>query len=241
MNNKVFIFICISLVCIASCAPRHRMGMIEDADTGLQYGSVVERNLIIDSAQLENKRLKISIRNISGDTNYDMSSLISYLENRYSSKGYKITHSDDYGVYIDVNMLYSGKIRSDMRNEFGFLGAAAGGIVGYRSQESAGTAIGILAGATLGSIIGSYVTDDTYIIVAEVNIGIARPQTGTTDSTIVFSSGKRDDYQERTGIRHFSQKLRTRVAVFAGGRNIVQSQITGGVRERIKNILADII
>jgi len=241
LKKKISIYISITLMFTLSCATHSRMGMIKDNETGLQYGSIVERNLVIDSAQMENKYLKISIRNISGDSSYDSHSLSGYLEKRYLSKGYLITQGDNYGIYMDINLLYSGKIQKDMRSEYGFLGVATGGIIGYRSNATAGTAIGLFTGATLGSIIGSYVTDDTYIILVDVNIGIVRPQSGITDTTIVFSASKKEKYQERTGVTHFSEKLHTRIAVYAGGRNVIQNQIAGGVKERMKSILADII
>lgn len=226
---------------ISGCASKPRYGMIEDPNTGLQYGSVVERNVFIDAAQLENRRMKVSVRNTSGDPAYYLSELQAVLERSYEGKGYEQSRGDDFGVRLDVNILYSGRIRSDLMAEFGFLGASAGGIAGYRSDAKAGTAIGILTGATLGSIIGSYVTEDTYIVVAEVNIGITKPGSGETETTVVFSSSKKEQRQERTGIRRFAETIRSKLAVFAGGRNIAQAQIADGVRERIKRILCDII
>lgn len=105
----------------------------------------------------------------------------------------------------------------------------------------AGTAIGILSGATLGSIIGSYVTEDTYIIIAEVNIGVVEQGGGDSKTTIIFSSSDIQEHNERTGLKHFRERLSTRISVYAGGRNVKQYQIAAGVRQRFGHILSDII
>ncbi|MFH2061057.1 MAG: complement resistance protein TraT [Pseudomonadota bacterium] len=237
-NSTIVIFICILLF---GCASKQRFGMVEDPETGLLYGSIVERNIFIDSSQLENKRIKVSIRNTSGDKAFDLNSFLGVLENAYAAKGYMPTKSDDFGIRLDVNVLYSGQIRTDMKNEFSFLGASAGGIAGYRSDTKAGTAIGILSGVALGAIIGSYVTDDTYIVISEINIGLIKPESGESKTTIIFSSSNRDERREQTGFKHFHKRLSTRVAAYAGGRSVKQSQIADGVRQRLSLILSDII
>lgn len=226
---------------LCNCAPRQRFGMVQDQETGLQYGSIVERNLFIDPVQLENKRIKVSIRNISGDQAFDLSNFVSNLEHAYEAKGYEPTKGDNFGLRLDVNVIYSGQIRSDMTGEFAFLGAATGGIAGYRSNSRAGTAIGILSGVALGAIIGSYITEDTYIVVVEVNIGVLVPDTGETSTTIVFSSSKKEENKKSTGFKTFRERLSTRVAAYAGGRNVQQMRIADGVRNRLIRILSDII
>jgi hypothetical protein len=150
---------------LGGCAPQQRMGMVVDPETRLQYGSVVERNILIDSSQFKNKKLKLRIRNTSGDPAFDLYGFRSRLEQSYASKGYALTAGDDFGLLVDVNVVYSGQTRTDLRQEFGFLGAAAGGtagaIAGTGGSAEAGAAIGIISGAALGTIIGSYVTEDT--------------------------------------------------------------------------------
>ena len=108
---------------LGACAPQQRMGMVVDPQTRLQYGSVVERNILIDSSQFKNRKLKLRIRNISGDPAFDLHGFRSRLEQSYSSKGYDLTTGDDFGLLVDVNVVYSGQTRSDLSQEFGFLGA----------------------------------------------------------------------------------------------------------------------
>ncbi len=82
--------------------------------------------------------------------------------------------------------MHSGQVQSNLAGEFGFLGAAAGGIVGANSGGPA-TTIGVIGGATLGSIIGSFVTDDTYIFVAKVTVGIIKGTPKRNEKSITFS------------------------------------------------------
>jgi hypothetical protein len=91
---------------LVACAPQQRMGMVVDPQTQLQYGSVVERNILIDSSQFKNKKLKLRIRNISGDTAFDLHGFRTRLENSYTSKGYEVANSDDFGLLVDINVVY---------------------------------------------------------------------------------------------------------------------------------------
>ena len=54
------------------CAQSARYGMVEDPETGLMLGSAVERNIVIDASQFENRTIKLNLRNASGDPSYDL-------------------------------------------------------------------------------------------------------------------------------------------------------------------------
>ncbi len=237
-------FLALGLV-LGACAPQQRMGMVVDPQTRLQYGSVVERNILIDSSQFKNRKLKLRIRNISGDPAFDLHGFRSRLEQSYSSKGYDLTTGDDFGLLVDVNVVYSGQTRSDLSQEFGFLGAAAGGtagaIAGTGGSIEAGAAIGVISGLALGAIIGSYVTEDTYIVIARYNVAVADQYRGEKKTTIVFSSSSKQEKSERSNIKPFEQRLHSGIAVYAGGRNTPQARISDQVRQRFARILTDMI
>lgn len=228
-----------------SCAPMHRQGMVTDPETGLQWGSVVERNIVIDSSQFENRNIKVVIRNISGNPDFNLRHFRTQIEHSFESKGYIPTDADDFGLLFNVTTLYSGQIQKNMAMEYSFLGGSAGGIVGYRADTRAGTATGILAGATLGAIIGSYVTEETYISVVEVTIAVPPSRDFSQQKTITFGASPKlqDDPSERyeRDITRFREVIRNKIAVFAGGRNITQRQIAEGVRQRLLGIITDII
>lgn len=224
------------------CAQPARYGMVEDPKTGIMWGSTIERNIVMDASQLENRTVKINLRNVSGDMSYDLSIFRKHFLDALRAKGYSPNEGEDFGIKFDVNVLYSGYIRKDLSSEFAFLGGAAGGVAGYQgSHESRNMAAGVIAGATLGAIAGSYARDDTYITVAEVTIAIADQYRGTTKKTVTFSASPPLQEVQRSSIKPFEAMLRTKVAVYAGGRNITQEQIANGVRDRLTRIVADAI
>ena len=239
---RSFLVLILGLGCLGGCAPTSRLGMVEDPATGLLWGSATERNIVIDASQFQNKAVKVSVRNVSGDTAYDLSGFKDRFRHALLAKGYKETDGDEYGIKFDVNVMYSGYIRQDMASEFGFLGGSAGAVAGYRgSNEARGMVGGAIVGATIGTIIGSHTRDETYIVVAEVTIGVADQHRGSTKRTITFSASPPREEEHRSSIQPFESVLRTKVAVYAGGRNVSQSQIASGVRERLSRIIADVI
>lgn len=94
--------------------------------------------------------------------------------------------------------MYSGHMQTNLAERFSFLGGAAVGIAGYRSDMKADTAAGVLAGATLGAIIGSHITDDTYIIVSEVTIGVTDAPDEDTDTKVIRFDSSPDLQKEKS-------------------------------------------
>ncbi len=239
-NRLVLLTSLLLLMLLLGCAVPNRFGMISDPETGLQYGAVLERSFFIDSSQFENNTIKISARNASGDLNYNIRGFIKSLEKAFLEKGYSINNQGNFGIKYDVIIEYSGHIQSNMSEQYAFLGGAAGGIAGYRSEAKAGEAIGVLTGATIGTIIGSYVTDDTFIIIARVTIGVI-DDVKKHKKTVTFSSSPKLQEEEQSGVTAFEKIMTTRVAVFAGGRNVQQAEIVQGVKSRLLSIISDII
>lgn len=229
---------------ISACAAPPRMGMVKDPQTGLQFGSLIERNFFLDASQFKNRSIKVSTRNASGDQAYQVSAFTNDLNGAFSRKGYLPTQADTFGMKLDINVLYSGQIQTNLGSQFAFLGGAGGAIAGYRSNEVAGTAAGMLVGATIGSIIGSNITDDTYIVVAEVSLGITDSPVGESGDKKVISFGSSPKLQEEkltSNFKPFREVMRTKIAVYAGGRNTIQQQIAEQVKQRLVNIVSDSI
>ena len=230
-----------STLLVACQSTQSRLNMVTDPGTGLQYGSAIEKSIFVDADQFENNAIKVSIRNTSGDPAFDVHGFRSNLERSYADKGFKPTRAD-FGIKLDLNVVYSGHIREDLSAQYAFLGGAAGGIAGYRSPARAGTAIGVLAGATIGSIIGSTQTRDTYITISEVAIGFAESRgVGQTGKSVTFGSSPKLQETRKSGFKPFRGVLRTRVAVYGGGRNVSQQRVADAVRRRLIRIVADMI
>jgi len=227
INQRVGI--ALLLPTLAAClGDNARMGMVRNPDTGLMYGSVVERNIVTDADLYANRKIKLRIRNTSGDTAFDLHGFQDDLEAAYSSLGYQVTDARDFGIRIDVNVKYSGQIQTDLSREFTFLGA--------------------VSGAALGHIVGSFVKDDTYIIIARFTFSQVKWKGSKSGRSITFSRSPRpqdkdeEDEDKETGRRgEFKHSISTGVSVFAGGRNVRQSRITGEVRDQLVRIMRDII
>ena len=227
---------------VSSCAQPSRMGMVEDRETGLMWGSVVERNLVLDPSQLENRTAKVTVRNVSGDLAYDLGSFRDAFISSLVQKGFRPSDADDFGIRFDVNVLYSGQISTNLTKEFTFLGGAAGGVAAYGGGHEVRSSLGgVLAGAALGAVIGSNVRDYTYIAIAEVTVGVADQQAGKTKKTIVFSSSPPLQEERRSSIKPFEHVFKTKIAVYAGGRNISQREIAENVRARMARIVQNIL
>jgi len=233
--------VALSFFGLTGCMNAPRMGMIKDPVTGIQYGSVIGKSFFIDSEQFPNKIVKVSARNVSGDIQYNIRNFEDGLRRAFESKGYEAYKNSGFGLKVDVTVEYSGHIQENMSSIFGLLGAGAGAVAGRHSDAMAAEGIGLLAGATLGAIAGSYVTDDTYIMIAKVTIGIMDSKSGRTVKTINFSSSPKLQEEEDDGFKRFKEVGSTKVSVYAGGRNVSQKQVVKEVRERLIRIVSDII
>jgi hypothetical protein len=247
-------WLAVAALLLAGCTgylvnPPTRYGMVKDPDSGLMFGSTVEKNLLTDASFFRNKRIKVRVRNTSGDLAFDLKGFTGQLEQAYAGQGFQPTAAGDFGAMVDVNVMYSGQIQRNLATDYAFLGAAGGGISGFRSDVDAGTAIGVVSGATLGHILGSFVTDDTYIIVAQVTVASIKEPLKGEGKTILFgrspTPGLTKEEEEERELRRLDRGFRdsktTRVSVYAGGRNVRQSEIAGHVRERFVRIISDII
>lgn len=220
--------------------PSPQLGMVRDPQTGLAFGSVVEKHVVFDPNMVRDRRLRVFTRNTSGDTAFDMGRFTNQIAQGYASRGFQPVDGAEYGLRVDVNVMRSSQISESYMTEFGFLGAAAGGIAGRRSNVSQGTAIGVVSGATLGAIMGSYVTNDTFIVVSAFSLTVFDSRTGVTQRGITFEGSPRM-VERDTDIRPPRMTIHNQFAVFAGGRMISQAHIAEQVRQRAARIAADMI
>jgi hypothetical protein len=212
------------------------------------YGSIIEKNIVTDPSFFANRKIKVRIRNTSGDMAFDLHGFKNQIRRALAASGYEPTNGDDFGLLIDINVMYSGQIQSNLSREFTFLGAAAGGLAGAAKTNGGaiGTTAGVLAGATLGNIIGSFVTNDTYIVVSRVTFGEIK-EAKRSKKYITFSRSPKlryeDDDKEEKGRKNrgFRNAFTTGLSVFAGGRNTAQSEIAEQVRARIARIVGNFI
>lgn len=247
-KHVVIIGLCVLAALVIGCtASKSRMGMVKGGD-GLMYGSATDSQFIVDSSLFVNNRIKVRIRNTSGDPAFDLRGFKNRLEDEYRTLGYEPTDGNDFGILLDINVSYSGQIQEDMSEEFMWIGGVGGGVgAGYQPLVDGDGgkllthgAAGAVVGATLGNILGSYVTDDTYIIVSDITLATVAPREESDGTTIVFGKDQKIS-RKKNNFRGYRQRSTVNMAVYAGGRNVDQSEIVEGVRSRMLRILGDII
>lgn len=234
---------------ISSCAlnPTTRMGMVKDEKTGLLYGSEIEAVMITEPSFYTNPKIKVRVRNTSGDTAFNLKGLQGDIEAAYADIGYKPTQEDDFGLLLNVNVRYSGHIQKNLAGAYSFLGTSFGAASGFGVDGTRRTAtIGALAGSTIGTVIGAFTTEDTYIIVSDISFGVVK-KAKLSGKRITFSRSAKlkniDDPNEddKTIARGFKRIHHTGLAVYAGGINVKQQEITDEVRARMIRIVGEFL
>ncbi|WP_415714312.1 complement resistance protein TraT [Maridesulfovibrio sp.] len=231
-----------ALVLISGCRSKQRMGMVRDQKTGLLYGSMTSGNFMLDPSQFDTPVLKLTIRNTSGDPAVNLKALRKTIEESYISKGYKVVKNGKYSMHLDINLRYSGQISQNMVDEISLWGGTGGAYMGAQlGQNLNSIVLGSASGATLGAIIGQYMTQDTYIMVADVILGIVDKYAKKRKAIVQFDDTQIKWEDENDGFISYRSRERLQLAVYAGGDNTPQSRIVRGVTLRFKRILQDII
>ena len=231
-----------ALVLMTGCRSKQRMGMVREQSTGLLYGSMTSSNFVVDPSQFDTPKLKLTIRNTSGDPAIDIKALRRTLEAAYKDKGYKITKTGKYSIHLDINLRYSGQISEDRVNELSLWGGSGGAYMGASiGQTVDALVLGSASGAAVGAIAGQYATRDTYIMVADIVLGIVDKYAKKRKAIVQFDDTQIKWEDEDDGFSAYRTRESIQAAVYAGGDNTPQSQIVRGVTLRFKRILQDII
>ena len=252
MKKSIFTMVLLVLgtLALASCVStqKNKYRLVEDEATGYSYGATKSGEFIADPAMFRNKKLKLRIRNTTGDPALDMYSFRQQLENAYAGVGYDITSGDDFGILLDVNVKYFGQVTEMLPAEYTFLGAAAGGVAGSaagiqhgRAADTiTGMAAGTVIGAALTEIIRNYATEETFIIISSVTMATVMPDVVEDERTISFITGKKIR-EKKTNFKGFRSRNTINLGVYAGGRMAGKGDIIEEVRRRHLRILKDII
>lgn len=222
-----------------------RLGMVVDEKTGLLFGSAIEGSLVTDASFYTNRTLKVRTRNTSGDTAFDLGGFTTDLETAYGAKGYLPAPDDEpFGLMMDINVMYSGQVQTNKTTQFSIVGGLLGAT--YGGDTNRGKIAATTSGAALGHILGQYPSEDTYMIVARVTFGVVK-RYKVSKRRVTFSRSKKlsniDDPSQHENVyaRGFKKTFSTDFTVFAGGRNLGQSEIAEQVRQRAVRIAADFI
>jgi len=252
MLQRVVISILLAcLVVIAACTTSggpNRYRLVEDEKTGYSYGAVKTGEFIADPSMFRNAKLKLRIRNTTGDPALDIYAFRQQLEQAYSDLGYEITEGSDFGILLDVNVRYFGQITDTLPEEYTFLTATAGMVAGsapgIQSGRPADVVTGMAAGGVVGTAVGeiirNYVTEETFIIISSVTLATVMPEMIGDESVISFTTGKKIT-EKKTNFKGFRSRDTVNLAVYAGGTMAEKGDIIDEVRARYLRILKDII
>jgi len=249
-KSIIIALLALGVLVLASCvsSQKNKYNLVEDEATGYSYGAVKSGEFIADPAMFRNSKLKLRIRNTTGDSSLDIYNFRQQLEQAYSNVGYKISNGDDFGILLDVNVKYFGQMTDMLPSEYTFLGAAAGGVAGASTgiqggkpaDAITGMAAGAVVGAALTEIIRNYATEETFIIISSVTMATVMPEFVEDEQTISFVTGKRIK-EKKTNFKGFRSRETINLAVYAGGRMASKSDVIDEVRNRHMRILKDII
>lgn len=232
----------LAIALLSGCRTSQRMGMVRDQQTGLLYGSMMNGNILMDPSQFDKPTIKLTIRNTSGDPAVNLKGMRATLERAYKEKGYEITKRGKFSIHLDINLRYSGQVTQDVADEVSFMGGLGGAYLGGRMGQSVdSTVMGAASGAAIGAIAGQYATQDTYIMIADVGIGLVDKNAKKRKHIINFGDTQYKRDEDETGFTAYRVRETAQVAVYAGGDATSQSKIVRGVTLRFKRILQDVI
>lgn len=238
MNIRRFIWAAVLSAAVTACAPVSRHGMIIDRQSGLQFGSVVSDNFVTDASFFRNAKIKIRIRNTSGDLDFGVKRFRRDIASSLQAAGYEITTKGDFGLLFDVNVRYAGQATENLMTQYAILGGAGAGLgVGKGNRGTAGA---VISGATIGAILGSYAREETFTVITYVTLGIVGEGKKGTGKSISFGASKRRKTED-TAKRGFRKTRTAKISVYAGGRNISSKDIALQVKQRLARILGDMI
>jgi hypothetical protein len=186
-----------------------------------------------------NKRLKLALRNMSGDQVWDLDATRERLYQGYVGKGYERSGGNDFGVKVDLNVIRSQQFDNDMMTQFGFLGSTAGGLAGGATAGAVtglggvgmGAGIGMAAGAALGTLAGYFTSDSIYVVITEAIFAVKR-NASKARRVVTFDGSPRVEEWEESGYGSFHRTYRVLIANYGGGRGVTQADIAQDIRER---------
>ena len=224
---------------LSACQRGNRGDMVVDPKTDRMYGMRSDASVFTDSSMFPNRRLKLSLRNMSGDQVWDLDATRERLYQGYMGKGYERSEGSDFGVKVDLNVVRSQQFDSDMMAQFGFLGATGGALAGAgiggaaagATGAAAGAGIGMASGAALGTMAGYFTTDSIYVVITEAIFAVKR-NASKARRVVTFDGSPRVEEWEESSYGSFHRVHRVLIANYGGGRGVTQTDIAQDIRER---------
>lgn len=232
---------------LAGCQRRNSGDMVVDSRTDRMYGMRSDGSVFTDAALYSNRRLKVSLRNLSGDPVWDLDGTRDKIVQGYAAKGYEHSDGNDFGIKVDLNVIRSQQFDNDLMAQYSILGAAAGSVAGGAIGGavngigiSTGGAIGMAAGVALGTLAGYFTADHIYVVVTEATFAIRR-NASKARRVVTFDGSPRVEEWEESGYGSFNRVHRVTIANYGGGRSVSQLDMAQDIRDRQVRSLISLI
>lgn len=217
-------------------------------DPGFKIGSAVSRNLFVDSSQFGNRRIKVRLRNSSGDPSVDMARLRADVEGGLRSAGYAVAEND-FGILLDANLYFMNTVATGRQRASNEVGALLGGVAGYELAKGrgglgagSGAILGAVAGATLQDVLRSHSDYDTYLAVCDVNIGVVRQQSTKRDSFVIGGNRfEREREHPDPTFESFAMRETVKIYVYAGDRRDRRDHVMWAIQERLARVVSNLL
>ena len=226
---------------LTACQRGNQGDMVVDPKTERMYGMRSDATFFTDAAMYPNRRLKLSLRNMSGDQVWDLDDTRERIYQGYLGKGYERSGDFDFGLKIDLNVIRSQQFDRDMMAQYGFLAASVGTLAGAAGGSAtsggsvggigAGAGIGMASGAALGTLAGYFTADNIYVVITEAIFAIRR-NSSKPKRVVTFDGSPRVEEWEESGYGSFHKVYRMTLANYGGGRFISQNEIAADIRDR---------
>lgn len=224
---------------LTGCHKRNAGDMVVDGKTDRMYGMRSDGSIFTDPTLYPNRRLKLSLRNMSGDAVWDLDNTREQLTRGYLDKGYERSDGVDFGLKLDLNVIRSQQYDSDVTAQFAFLGAVAGTAAGATAGAArgdlgamgTGAAVGMAAGATLGTLASYFTADHIYVVITEATFALRR-NAAKAKRVVTFDGSPRVEEWEESGYGSFVKVHRVLLANYGGGRSVSQQDIAEDIRQR---------
>ncbi|CAA7626062.1 conserved hypothetical protein [Candidatus Terasakiella magnetica] len=221
INRRKFLATSISVV--LATHRRDAWGDQLATKTDRMFGIRSDKSIFTDQAKFPSRRLKMSLRNMSGDQFWDMETTKERLYQGYIANGYEHSDDNELGVRADIKILYSGQLIDKILSDPSHLFLSRG--IGYEGSA------GVTTGESLPSL-RNYVSDDSiYVVITEVIFAIRRPPS-TARRIVTFEGSPRVEEWEESSSGSFQQVNRVLISNYGGAPNVSRADMAEEIRDR---------
>lgn len=203
MKYKIAAFATVGAIMFTGCAT-----------TELQTQTKMTQTIFLDPVKKSDKTIYVSVKNTSGQNIGDFGQK---LDNKLTSKGYKIVDDPDGAKYILMtNVLFANNLKEANAAKAGSSGATAGALAGvFGSALAGGNAyniggaglIGAAAGGLISAGIGKLTEDEIFRMVTDVNVREVKNQKVYTTNNVAQSQASISQNQRAGDMNSFAGKI----------------------------------